>query len=344
MPALRSMCELPRGERAAPSPRPCDSRFHCACGSHCPEQEHRDDVDAITVRSLRRAYRQPPPEQELAAFFDIRRTVLDIRHLVGPRAPRVRRSHGTDLSGAWSPMTSPITRMTSTASSPRSPCRPPPAAMSRRRCRTHLWDREAILASSRPFEGVFGVIRWFQLQPRTHIALNTGRSHRFRGQTLESLNTIGAAYRVRITRTCSSPLIRGADVPACKVVAIEQIERRWMPGRRGRGQRAGEPSSHGGSSDPTGETLYLHADTIFRSRRLHPDPLVVRKRLSPSRVRSRTHPAGPDRIGLARRERGDGNLAQFLTSDVRSQVDVRRDPVGRLVLRHARIRRNALER
>ena len=55
--------------------------------------------------------------------------------------------------------------------------------------REHLWDRAAILAASRPYEGVFGVIRWFQLQPLTQVALNTGRAHHLREDTLESLNT-----------------------------------------------------------------------------------------------------------------------------------------------------------
>ena len=63
--------------------------------------------------------------------------------------------------------------------------------------RTHLWDSAAILAASKPYEGVFGIIRWFQLQPGTHVALNTGRGDHMRDATLESLNTVGAAYRVR---------------------------------------------------------------------------------------------------------------------------------------------------
>ena len=41
-----------------------------------------------------------------------------------------------------------------------------------------------------------GVIRWFQLQPRTRVALNTGRPESMRELTLGSLNALGALFRV----------------------------------------------------------------------------------------------------------------------------------------------------
>ncbi len=60
----------------------------------------------------------------------------------------------------------------------------------------HLWSPEAILAAIRPYQGVLGVIRWFQLQPSTCVALNTGRPEEVRDLTLQFLNALGKAYRV----------------------------------------------------------------------------------------------------------------------------------------------------
>lgn len=40
--------------------------------------------------------------------------------------------------------------------------------------KTDYWSTSAIMASHRPFAGVMDVIRWFQIQPNTHVGLNTG--------------------------------------------------------------------------------------------------------------------------------------------------------------------------
>ena len=40
-------------------------------------------------------------------------------------------------------------------------------------CSARRWSEEAALASHRPYTGVLEVIRWFQLQPRTFVGLNT---------------------------------------------------------------------------------------------------------------------------------------------------------------------------
>ncbi|HVF08430.1 MAG TPA: hypothetical protein VNC60_07635 [Actinomycetota bacterium] len=56
---------------------------------------------------------------------------------------------------------------------------------------THLWGESGVIAASAPYRGVLGVIRWFQMQPGTHVALNTGRAESLREVTLRSLNAIG---------------------------------------------------------------------------------------------------------------------------------------------------------
>lgn len=52
----------------------------------------------------------------------------------------------------------------------------------------YRWSTDAILTSHRPFLGVMEVIRWFQMQPNTFVALNTGRPEALRSATLRSLN------------------------------------------------------------------------------------------------------------------------------------------------------------
>ena len=60
----------------------------------------------------------------------------------------------------------------------------------------HRWTPTAILKAHRPFPGVLETIRWFQIQPRTHIGLNTGRPETIREDTLSSLNKLGEKYRI----------------------------------------------------------------------------------------------------------------------------------------------------
>jgi hypothetical protein len=199
--------------------------------------------------------------------------------------------------------------------------------------RTHLWDRAAILAASKPYEGVFGIIRWFQLQSRTHVALNTGRGDDMRESTLESLNTVGAAYRVRFEPELLITSDGTADIPSHKVSAIDELNRRGM---KVVAVVDNEPENLRAMAlaDDREEILFLHADTIFRSQRLDHDRSVagrdyrlrylVPDRELPSRVEFVWH-------GVNDRS----NLDRFLGSHVRwAEVDVRRDPVGRLVLRH----------
>jgi hypothetical protein len=154
-----------------------------------------------------------------------------------------------------------------------------------------------------------------------------------REDTLESLNTIGAAYRVRFEPQLLFTADDGADIPSSKVAAIDELERR---GLRVTAVVDNEPENLRAmaAADPTGEILFLHADTIFRSQRDHRDRMVagrsyrltelVPERAFPGRVEFVWHGVN-DKV----------NLDRFLGSEVRwAEIDVRRDPVGRLVLRH----------
>jgi hypothetical protein len=277
--------------------------------------------------------RRRHPTDELCIVFDIDGTILDLRHLVVHVLLAYDRSRGTEhfrgvVAEDITHHEDDIDHVLGSLAAPADVCRDVAWFY-----RTHLWDRDAVLAASRPYEGVFGVIRWFQLQPRTHVALNTGRAHRLREDTLESLNTIGAAYRVRFEPELLFTADEGGDVPSRKVAALDEIESR---GLRVVAVVDNEPDNLRAmaATDPAGEILFLHADTIFRSQRIHQDRLVagrsyrlrelVPERSFPGRVEFVWHGVNDEM-----------NLDRFLGSEVRwAEIDVRRDPVGRLVLRH----------
>ena len=40
----------------------------------------------------------------------------------------------------------------------------------------HYWEEDTILNAHRPFQGVFPMIRWFELQPNTSVGLLTGKA------------------------------------------------------------------------------------------------------------------------------------------------------------------------
>lgn len=273
------------------------------------------------------------PTDELCVVFDIDGTILDVRHFVVHVLLAYDRSHGTDhfcglVADDITHHEDDIDQLLGSLAAP-SDVRGDVAGF----YRAHLWDREAVLAASRPYEGVFGVIRWFQLQPRTHVALNTGRAHHMRLDTLESLNTIGAAYRVRFEPELLFTADEGGDIPSRKVAAIDELRRR---GLRVVAVVDNEPENLRAmaASDPTGEILFLHADTIFRSQRLHQDRSIAGRSY---RLRELVPERGfPGRVEFVWHGVNDEvNLGRFLGSEVRwAEIDVRRDPAGRLVLRH----------
>ena len=58
-------------------------------------------------------------------------------------------------------------------------------------------DSELILASHEPYRGVLDFMRWLQLQPAVHIALNTARLESQRQATMHVLDVLGRAFGVR---------------------------------------------------------------------------------------------------------------------------------------------------
>ena len=279
------------------------------------------------------AARRAQPDAELCIVFDIDGTILDLRHLVAHTLLAYDRKHGTEhfrglVADDVRHHEDRIDRILASLGTPPR-IRSDVSTFYRR----HLWDRDGVLATSRPYPGVLEIIRWFQLQPGTHIALNTGRPHAQRGVTMESLERVGRAARVRFDPDLLFTREPRDDVPSGKVRAFESL--------RSRGLRViavldNEPENLQAmaAADHDRAALFLHAETIFRSRRRRGARLVAGRdyrvrELVPQRVL-------PDRIEFVWHGVNDeANLESFLGSDVRwAEVDLRHDPYGRLTLRH----------
>ena len=205
--------------------------------------------------------------------------------------------------------------------------------------RVERWSPEAILRSHTPFAGVMEVIRWFQIQSNTFVALNTGRPESVRLDTIRTLNTLGQEYKVRFNDGLlhMNPYGWHHRVREAKVEGV----RRFLDA----GYRVvacvdnqSENLRAVSEIDPEGEILLLHADTTFRSVRTGAGARIVSGR-------------GYDLTELAREDRlprhvhfvwhglnDVANLRQFLGSNVRwGEVDVQWHPTGRYpILRHDR--------
>jgi phosphoglycolate phosphatase-like HAD superfamily hydrolase len=277
--------------------------------------------------------RQGDPGAELCVVFDIDGTILDLRHQIVhvlyayDRARGTQQFHGLVASDV-TVSENDVDRLLETLDVPVQ-LRPDVAAF----YLEHLWDRSSLLASSRPYQGVLGVIRWFQIQPGAVVAINTGRPEAMRSGTLESLNALGAPHRVRFDPELLFMRDPAASVPAGKVAALHEL--------RDRGLRVlavidNEPDNlHAmAEADPTADAIFLHADTIFESRRSPASRLVVGREYGLSGLVSERDLT--QRVVFVWHGVNDEeNLRQFLRSTVRwAEMDVRRDPLGRLVLRH----------
>jgi hypothetical protein len=286
---------------------------------------------AAHVERMRLAY----PEEELAVVFDIDGTIVDTRHLVVHVLLAYDRHHDTEhFRGITADdVVDHETRVDEILA--------PFALPERVRRDVRAWylrlfrDPEAVAASHRPYQGVLGVIRWFQLQPRASVAINTGRPEAMREVTLASLNALGAVHRVRFEPELLFMNRQGfeEDVAAGKVDALRRLR---LAGYRTLAVVDNEPAMIRAMAerDETGEILFLHADTIFSSRR-EPTPRTAAG--SSYRLSGLVDEAEVGlRVTLVWHGVNDRhNLRQFVASEVRwAELDVRRDPFGRLVLRH----------
>jgi len=198
------------------------------------------------------------------------------------------------------------------------------------------WSPEAIQEMQRPFEGVFEMVRWFQLQPNTYVGLVTGRPESLRGDTLRSLNKIGKPYRVHFDDDLLF-MNKGEwedGVPEVKVAGLRHFQEQ---GYHVFAFIDNEPDNLKAlaKADPDSGMLLLHASTIYQSRRV-PRGTVRGKHYRLAELIPHEN-ALPSHVQLAwHGVNDDPNMRQFLSSDVRwAEVDVQLDPEGvEVILRH----------
>ncbi len=279
------------------------------------------------------AVRTSFPTDELCIVFDIDGTILDLRHLVAHVLLTYDRDRGTDLFHGLvaDDITASENQIELVLEALEVPQRQRHHVGSF--YRDHLWDEGGLLAASAPYRGVLGVIRWFQIQPGTRVALNTGRAEAMRRVTIDSLNAVGEAARVRFEPELLFMRSEGMPVPSAKCVALDEIE---ASGMRIVAVVDNEPENLAAmaASNAAPSALFLHADTIFESQRGEGVGVVtgsayeLEDLISEDRLR--------EHVELIWHGVNDQvNLDQFLESGITwAEVDVRCDPVGRLVLRH----------
>ncbi|MHA1170196.1 MAG: hypothetical protein ACTSRU_20405 [Candidatus Hodarchaeales archaeon] len=202
---------------------------------------------------------------------------------------------------------------------------------------SHKWDRTTILQAHRPFHGVLEAIRWFIIQPRTFVGLNTGRAEYMRENTLKSLNTLGKDYRIEfrseflVMHPALTPEEWGWDAKGSKVKGMEYFVDK---GYRIIAFIDNEPENlevveKAGYDD----VLLLHADTFFSTKRKKPlisgkkydlTKLITENQVYEERVQFIWH-------GMYTRQ----DLNKFLSSNISwTEVDLRYDHVtDRIIIR-----------
>ena len=209
------------------------------------------------------------PQDKLLILFDIDGTVLDMRHMIlhllkaYDRANDCYYSAGLtldDIQVHENDINPLLNRLDM-----------PPSE------RTNLldwfnevvWSPLAVRVAHQPFQGVLEIIRWFQLQPNTYVGLNSGRSESLRNDTLQNLNKLGDAFKVKFTSDLTA-MNSGANtqeaIAAAKCLAINEYQR---SGYRVVAMIDNEPANLAAIANASADDglLLLHADTLFESQR-----------------------------------------------------------------------------
>ncbi|RMF69927.1 MAG: hypothetical protein D6743_01055 [Calditrichaeota bacterium] len=286
------------------------------------------------------------PDDRLMIVFDIDGTILDMRYMIFFTLKKYDKVHRTHLFDQLqladvSVHENQLERLLENLGIP-----PKRRGTILNWYEKNRWSSRLILQSHRPFAGVLEVIRWFQLQPKTYVGLDTGRPQALRRDTLRSLNELGTEYCVRFSEDLLYMNPDGWEhgVKEAKVSGIQHFQSR---GFRVFAFVDNEPENLNAVSrlDPDHEILLLHADTIFESKRqLLPSRSVegntydltelIQKQRLPRHVRFVWHGINDEK-----------NLQQFLDSEITwGECDVMWDPVGYdLILRHDSFKQRPLE-
>jgi mRNA-degrading endonuclease RelE of RelBE toxin-antitoxin system len=275
------------------------------------------------------------PQDHLLVVFDIDGTILDMRHMVSHVLNDFDRVHGTRLFEGLRPADVDVHENEIEKLLDRRGLGDDDRERVLAWYHARRWAPESVLIAHRPYRGVLEVIRWFQIQPRTSVALNTGRPEALRDATLRCLNALGREYKVSFTGELlhMNPDDWEVDVAAHKVAGLERFR---SDGYRIVAAVDNEPEiiEAMAAADETQEILFLHAQTLYRSRRSSiPRTVAGRDYELRSLVGERDLPRHVQLVWHGVND--EANLRQFLASPVRwGELDVRCDPGGRLVLRH----------
>jgi hypothetical protein len=294
---------------------------------------------ASWMKKLARHYdkmRARYPEDDLLILFDIDGTILDMRYMVLHVLRRFDEAHETDYFENLTLETvdvheNQVDLLLDHLHVPR-----PQRERVHNWYLKHRWSPAAILDAHRPFRGVMEVVRWFQIQPRTSVGLNTGRPEDIREETLRSLNELGKEYRVEFSNDLlfMNPGQWEEDVDSSKVAGVRHFQK---AGHRVIAMVDNEPDNLTAiaDSDEDGDILLLHANTIFETTRSglpagsaggadYDITELISEKALPRHVQFVWH-------GL----NDEANIRQFLASNIHwAEFDVRRAPDGTLVLRH----------
>ncbi len=276
------------------------------------------------------------PDDELVVFFDIDGTILDMRYMILYLLRKYDHEHDSAFFenlalGDIDLHKNQVDRLLERLHLPQ-----PQRQGVLDWYLTNRWSSTAVLTAHRPFVGVMEVIRWFQIQPKTTVALNSGRPAVIREETLRSLNRLGRQYRVSFSDELLFLNSAGWDegVEQSKVAGLRHYEK---AGFRVFAAVDNEPANLTAlaDADTANEILMLHADTIFETTRtglpagtvggaeFDITELISEKDL-PRKVQLVWH-------GL----NDDINIRQYLASEIEwAEFDVRADPEGRLIVRH----------
>ena len=205
----------------------------------------------------------------LLLLCDIDDTLLDTRFMIRAVLQTGDAERGTgyfsdlELDEIWMPE-SRIAELLAPRSVP-----PAEQAAVLRSYAQHAWSAPALRHWQTALPGAMQLLAWFQQQPRTSVALVTGRSAWMRADTLHCINRLGAPHGVSISEaqlfTCSANW-EDEHLPSMKVAGLQHYA---AQGFSALAFIDNEPANLAAvAADPaSSECLLLHADTIFETDR-----------------------------------------------------------------------------
>lgn len=265
--------------------------------------------------------REHYPGDELLIVFDIDGAILDAQARLHAGLVTFDREHGTDFFYG-------LNRAELAHGGLRDVMRAR-GLSAEERAWVRLWyerwrsSPEALLAAHKPHQGIMDMIRWFQLQPRTHVGLNASRPESARDETLRSLNALGREYRVRFSSDLML-MCPGGDARGQAAARAQNLRAFRRSGYRIVAVIDARPDHrHELVAVCPEEVLFLDAGALFAERRGYDITRLIGARDLPRHVRF-----------VYRGVEAAGGLERFLAAEIEwAEVDVRFDPRWQLVAR-----------